>query len=317
MAEIEVAPPPLAENEPPRPAPQQPQLSAEERINQRLTQLEESYAARLNLPRPVQGLPKIKAPRTWDGRSDFLRNFQLPVQAYLDYYNITEDRSGVQIASFLLPEPYQSAYMSYARNPSNPQPTTFTELCALIRLWHPEPNRQTKAMAELDNLRHKPGHLADYTREFSVLVTELREVLTAWQVKYKYTKGLSLKMQEAISGKFDLETSTITDIVQQATAAECRQFDLHNVRLPRQYLGKFLPGTTFSNGDAFTRYTADGPTPMEVNRAEFKGFCYACRKFGHKSNVCPNKQRGNRGRPAAGNRLQQPPPPPARYQAKK
>lgn len=238
-------------------------------------------------------LPKLQRPAVWDGSSDLRRHYILPVQGYLDHFQLTNSPQCVDYAVSFLPSRLQSLYVAYAASGA-PRPQNFQEFCKLVQAWHPEADRRLKAMEELQELRQKPGRLADYTKEFNLLVLDVAEVTTDWYLRYQYVKGLTLSLQREISGKYNMDTSSLHEIVHEATAAESRQLCLHkpSSQAPtfgRTVMQRRLPADFFKPPPN----AASGPTPMELNAAGgvFRGNCYKCGAQGHKSHECPVVQR--------------------------
>jgi hypothetical protein len=276
---------------PPQPPTEAEQLQAAVAENAALRQELQTFMAQQAAARPAGVLPKLQKPAQWDGKSDFDRYYKLPTKAYLDYFNITDTPQGVHHAAHLLPEPYFSTYQAYLQLPEAEQPQSFDAFCTLLKLWHPQGDRLEAAMDMLEDLRCQPGKLAEYTREFTVLMMEVYEHISTYWAKYRYVKGLTHQLRREINSFIKLRENSLEEIITVATAAESRLLNLSKGRAANNASFKpFFPKSSNTGASS----SNSGPTPMEINRATFKGLCYKCNKPGHRAAECtapPSEQR--------------------------
>lgn len=235
------------------------------------------------------GRVKLPQPKQWDGKGDMLSNFEIPLTRFLQHHNLHESRAGVDHALAYLPADLSlraAAHWQYCAQAGTPTPGNLQELFGLIRTWRPQPDRVRTAREKLEILKQRRGKLTFYNEDFTRLAMELGAVMSIYDLNWRYVHGLQPTILREIDGKFDLATSSLSDIMTLANSAESR------LRQTGETVQRYYPAAHVS--------ASDGPAPMEVNaigklapRGEngpaFRGKCFKCGKVGHKAAYCKSK----------------------------
>ena len=257
-----------------------------EEIMQRLAQLEQQN---LHLQQQLQLMPtlqpaapsqpKLPRPGKWDGKGDMLTQFEIPVGRYLEHHGLSNTPTGVEHALAYLPPDLSlraAHHWQQCAASGQPTPQRLEELFALIRTWRPQPDRKRAAREKLETLKHRKGKLTFYNEDFTKLAMELSGVMSAYDLNWRYVHGLQPEILREIDGKFALDATPLGDIMTLANAAEAR------LRQTGETVQRYHP-SKFANG----------PTPMEVNNVEGRGFtgkCFKCGKPGHKAYKCRSQR---------------------------
>lgn len=272
-------------------APTEAEMESQRQIQRLEAELAEMRQREENLRNQIlqRQLPKRKEPAVWDGVGDMKTNFEVPVRTWLNHYGAVDQPVGVSYATDYLPPIYKSQLQLYLENDANPPPQNFAALCVLVRRWHPEPDRKLAAWDKLLVLKQRPGQLAEYTHEFNKLMLDVIQVVSPWPLRHRYLKGLTLELQAAISGKFELDTCDLQDIVNQATAAESREMSRTG---GTSAAGPLITPSIVNSSGVTGPSDHSGASPMELNAVQtFRGVCHNCGKTGHRWRWCPELRR--------------------------